>query len=63
MYDMRLSGKEMSVIGVEVSELSASSASLLATVVNKEVAKIVTSFLTVLNINLSNSLSCCSYNT
>lgn len=48
--------KEVLVAGFEVLELDADSASMLAIVINKEIAETLTSFLTVLSIKLNNDL-------
>lgn len=59
---MCLSSEGALIIKIGFSELRAKLASLLVTVIGKEVAEIITSFLTVLDINSRNGLSCCSYN-
>lgn len=57
------SNKKILIVKVEALGLSANSALILAIVVDKEVAKIETSFLPVLNTSSSNSSFFCSYNT
>lgn len=62
MNGTRSSNRRALVIEFGVTRLNAGSASLPATIDNKKVAKIVTSFLTHLDTNLNNGLSYYSYN-
>lgn len=62
MHGIDTNGRGALVIEFRGSRFSASLAFLLAIVVNKEIAKTVTSFLTTLNTSSNNGLFCCSYN-
>lgn len=63
MYGTHLSGGGELVIKIRALEFNAGLIFLLATIIDKDVAKTVTSFLTILDISLSSGFSCCSYNT
>lgn len=62
MYNMYLSNKKALIVKVKALELNANSTFLLVIIVNKEIAKTKTSFLTVSDIRLNNDLFYCSCN-